>query len=352
VDSVGSGPRRTHLRDGESPLPPRLAATADELVAGAEHRERLDPEDGKSGSSFEHVVIGDTTYFLKQVSYSGDWLMRVAGDRDYRTFKIWKAGVMDAAPPSIDHAVVGMALEGSGPDAVLSVLMRDVGQHLIPPGDEPISTEQHERFIDHLAELGATMWGWRDRLGLKSMRERLRFFAPETIAPELSRDDTDPVIEYADEGWRRLAERRPQGHRLLRGIHLAPEQLETALATTPATFLHGDWKMGNLGAHPDGRTILLDWAYPGSGPACWDLAWILALNRARLPSSKEATIDSYRAALVRHGIATEGWFDTQLDLCLLGMTATMGWEKALGDDEELDWWLDRCERALRRMESI
>ena len=55
--------------------------------------------------------------------------------------------------------------------------------------------------------------------------------------------------------------------------------------------------MGNLGTHPDGRTILLDWAYPGSGPACWDLCWYLALNQARLPESKEATIERFRAAL-------------------------------------------------------
>ena len=90
------------------------------------------------------------------------------------------------------------------------------------------------------------------------------------------------------------------------------------------TFLHGDWKMGNLGMHPDGRTILIDWAYPGSGPVLWDLAWYLALNCARLPMSKEATIDALRAALERHGVSTDGWFELQLDLCLLGMAACFG----------------------------
>ena len=55
--------------------------------------------------------------------------------------------------------------------------------------------------------------------------------------------------------------------------------------------------MGNLGTHPDGRTILLDWALPGSGPACWDLCWYLALNQARLPEPKEAAIGRFRAAL-------------------------------------------------------
>ena len=115
----------------------------------------------------------------------------------------------------------------------------------------------------------------------------------------------------------------------------------------PATFLHGDWKMGNLGSHPDGRTVLLDWAYPGAGPACWDLCWYLALNRARLPEQKDG-ISRFRAALERRGVVTDGWWQEQLDLCMIGMMATFGWEKALGDDAELSWWEHRVVTAARR----
>ena len=118
--------------------------------------------------------------------------------------------------------------------------------------------------------------------------------------------------------------------------------LADALAATPATFIHGDWKMGNLGSRPDGRTILIDCAYPGEGPACHDLGWYLALNQARLPESKEDAIARFRAALERHGVATDGWWDRQLDLSLLGTVVQFGWEKALGDDVELAWWLDRA----------
>jgi hypothetical protein len=105
--------------------------------------------------------------------------------------------------------------------------------------------------------------------------------------------------------------------------------------------------MGNLGTHPDGRTILLDWAYPGSGPACWDLCWYLALNRARIPEPKETAIERFRAALQARGVATGDWWDTQLDLCLIAIMATFGWEKALGDSDELSWWEDRVTEALR-----
>jgi hypothetical protein len=106
--------------------------------------------------------------------------------------------------------------------------------------------------------------------------------------------------------------------------------------------------MGNLGSHPGGRTILLDWAYPGSGPACWDLCWYLALNRARLPESKEDTIARFRSDLERHGVDTTGWFENQLDLCLAAIMVTFGWEKALGDEDELHWWETRVSQAVAR----
>jgi aminoglycoside phosphotransferase (APT) family kinase protein len=119
--------------------------------------------------------------------------------------------------------------------------------------------------------------------------------------------------------------------------------------TTPQTFLHGDWKLGNLGTAPDGRTILLDWAYPGEGPVCHELAWYLALNRARLPvgETKESTIERFRAALGRHGVETAGWWERQVGLCLLGALLQFGWEKALGDDDELGWWCDRAREGAR-----
>jgi hypothetical protein len=106
--------------------------------------------------------------------------------------------------------------------------------------------------------------------------------------------------------------------------------------------------MGNLGTHPDGRTILLDWALPGAGPACWDLCWYLALNRARLPEPKEAVISRYRSQLEACGISTGGWWQQQLDLCMIGIMAAFGWEKALGETGELNWWEDAVARAAAR----
>ena len=73
-----------------------------------------------------------------------------------------------------------------------------------------------------------------------------------------------------------------------------------------------------------------------------DLAWYLALNRARLPQSKEDAIAALRASLEGYGIETDPWWARQSALCLLGALVEFGWEKALGDDAELGWWCDRA----------
>ena len=127
--------------------------------------------------------------------------------------------------------------------------------------------------------------------------------------------------------------------------------LSAAILTTPQTFLHGDWKLSNLGHAADGRTVLLDWMYPGAGPVCHELLWYAALNRSRLPAghTKESTIADFRAALVRHGVEVDGWWERQLGLCFVGTLVQFGWEKALGDDDELGWWCAAARDGLARL---
>jgi hypothetical protein len=51
--------------------------------------------------------------------------------------------------------------------------------------------------------------------------------------------------------------------------------------------------------------------------------------------------------LEQRGIATAGWWDRQLGLCLLGALVQFGWEKALGDDAELTRWVDVADAGAR-----
>jgi len=317
---------------------PFVAATLDELIAGATDRVSLQPEDAKSGAMFERLTIDGSPHFLKVLSAESDWIMRCTGNTTNWEFQVWKAGIYQRTPKVIDHTIVGMALEGSGPTARLAMLMTDCGPHLIPPGDEVLPIDTHRRFIDHMAEMHASFIGWKDTLGLGDLAQRLLFFAPATIAPELLVDDVPVPIRVADQGWAILPERSPRLNAIIAEVHATPDDLAGAMRETPLTFIAGDWKMGNLGERPDGRTIVLDWAYPGEAPPAWDLCWYLALNRARVPVSKEETIAFYRERLEHHGVDTTGWWERQLGLCLVGMVATIGWEKAVGDAEEFAWW--------------
>ena len=317
---------------------PWIASSIDELVAGATDRVVVNPEDSRSGATFERLNINGEPHFLKVLSADSDWIMRCTGNTTNWEFQVWQAGIYQRVPAVIDHAMVGMAREGEGSSARLAMLMTDRGADMVPPGDELLPVQHHHDFIDHMAAFHATFMGWRDDIGLASLAHRFRFFAPDNIAAELLVDDVPGPIRVADIGWGLLPSLSPQLDGLVRQIHADPQPLADALRETPGTFVAGDWKLGNVGRRSDGRTVLLDWAYPGEAPPCFDLAWYLALNRARMPISKEATIALYRDSLQRHGVDTTGWFERQLGLTLLGMAATFAWEKAVGDKDELAWW--------------
>jgi hypothetical protein len=320
-------------------------SSAQELLARASWRQQVQPADARAGAVFERVTVGRESFFVKRLSPTSDWVMRIAGDHVHRPYLIWRSGLMDRAPDLIDHTVVAMDLTE---DAVLTIVMRDVGASLVPTGDTIVPMTQHAAFLAHMAALASAFWGWEDQIGLTTMAQRMRFFAPDNIAAELGAAVVPGPLAAAAAGWPALAERSPSLSAVARWVHDNPAILTARLSGLPGTFLHGDWKMGNLGSHPDGRTILLDWTLPGAGPACWDLCWYLALNRARLPEPKEAAISRFRAALEGHGIVTSSWWQEQLDLCLIAMMATFGWEKALGDAGELSWWEARVAGAVSR----
>lgn len=330
-------------------VPRAAAASVDELVAGATERTPLGGTDGKSGSQLERVVIDGERFVLKHLHPDADWTMRGFGDLGCRPVEVWTSGLLDAVPPTIDHAVVGAAARLGRNGWGGALLLRDVSEHLVPEGDAPLSLEDHRQLVDHLADLSAAFWGAEGAPDLLSLESRWSAFNPGWLAVEEARGWPDPIPPLAAEGWTRFAARVPADvvdviDRLRHDV----DPLVRAVRQTPLTFLHGDWKLGNLGV-ATGRTVLLDWTYPGVGPVGHDLAWYLSLNRSRLPESKEATIDALRTSLEYRSIATDGWWDVQVDLCLLGALVQHGWEKALGDDAELRWWCDRAREGARHL---
>jgi hypothetical protein len=333
-------------------LTPRpVAASVDELLDGAVRGGEYRPGDARSSAGFERVEIDGERCVVKYVHPDVDFTMRVSGDIGCRPRRVWAAGLMDIAASTIDHATLGVAPWGRNGWGA-AILMRDVSAELPPLGDEPIDERTHLAFLDAIAALAAPLWDRCPDLDLLPHRLRWAWFGPDQLDGEQALGWPEAVPQIAARGWEQFQSRAPADVAAdVDALRRDTTALSEALLTTPQTFLHGDWKIGNLGCGRDGRVVLLDWAYPGIGPVCHELAWYVALNRARIPAghTKQSTIDDFRVALERHGIVTEGWWDAQLDLCLLGALVEFGWEKALGDDAELGWWIDAARPGLRRL---
>ena len=314
-----------------------VLGSVEELLDGADSREPL-VSVGKSGARLERVTIDGTAYVVKYLDREADWTIRASGFDGYATVELWRRGVLQALPACIRQPVVAVA-----EDTVAALLMEDVSPWLVPATDEPITVAQNEQLMDHLAQVHAAFWDTSLPIDVVTPTQRYLELSPSMAEAELARDSQDLVPQLVRRGWPLLAEVAPRAASVVVPLAHDPGPLVTALAATPQTFVHGNWKLDNLGFDDDGRTVLLDWEIPGRAAAASDLAWYLAINCRRLPVTKEATTELYRAALERHGVDTEPWWDVQLRLSLVGALVQFGWEKALGGyDDELAWWEEQA----------
>jgi hypothetical protein len=330
----------------ESMTAVRLASGLDDLLAGAEGRIPMRTGDSKSGSRMERLRIDGTPLVAKVLDVEDSWIMRSTGDLGTRQLLIFGSDLLDRLPSCIDHTVVAVGpAPASRRRQGTALLMHDVADFLVPEGGEPLDAGQELRFIDSMAALHAAYWGFAGDDALISLANHYLFLGESTSAVEAERGGEDAVPRLIAQGWRRIDLLDPLTARLIRGLLDDPSPLVLALETTPQTLVHGDWKLGNLGSHPDGRTILLDWDRVSRGPATLDLAWYLAVNCDRLARSKEALIDLYRERLEAHGVDTAGWFERQLELALTGAFVQLGWNKLGGSPDELAWWDARIAAA-------
>ena len=325
-----------------------VAGSIGELLAGVTHREPMKGADSLSTASFERVVIDGERFVVKYLHCDEDWIMRATGDVVGRPVLMWTSGLFDELPDCLDHTVVGVAA-GLGRNGWGSaLLMRDRGSWFVPDDGSPVGIDQHLRFIGHMAALHAHFWGWEPTVDLAPAGNRYLFFNEHLAGIEQALGSGARVPDLVAPGYARMAEISPAAHELARAVHAEPSAFLDAIEEEPLTFIHSDWKLGNLGSHPDGRTILVDWAFCGHGPALSDLAWYLGVNTRRFPQSREDCIDTYRRALEGRGVDTAGWFERQLGLALLGCFLQQGWSKTFdGRDEEFTWWEQRALDAAR-----
>ncbi len=328
-----------------APAGPAMA----DLLAAATGRVAVADAPGKSGATLERLQIDGCDYVLKHLDLAADWTMRASGSLRGAPLELWERGILRRLPDCINQPIVAVAAEpaaGPAPSGGCAVLMHDVSAWLVEVADDPIPISQHESFLRHMAALHAAFWDCGAECEIVPVMHRYLELSPWLAEAEASIGSDHLVPRLVGTGWPRLADIAPAAAAVVLPLARDPGPLVTALAKTPVTFVHSNWKLDNLGTDDLGRTVVLDWEQPGRGAALSDLAWYLAINCRRLPQTKEASIASYRAALESCGVDTEPWWDRQLGLCLLGALVQFGWEKALGEyDEELAWWEAKAVQA-------
>ena len=325
-----------------------------DLLASATCREPVADAPGKSGAVLERLQIDGKPYVLKHLDLARDWTMRASGSLRGAPLELWERGILGRLPNCLNQPIVAVGREdrreagraSNRPSGGCAVLMRDVSRWLVPVSDEPISLAQHQQFLAHMAALHAAFWDCGPEVDVVPTMHRYLELSPWLAEAEAAMGSDHLVPQLVGKGWPLLADVAPAAARVAIPLAHDPGPLVEALAATPQTFVHSNWKLDNLGTDDTGRTVVLDWETSGLGTPLSDLAWYLAINCRRLPQPKETSITVYREALEDCGIDTGPWWDRQLSLCLLGALVQFGWEKALGGyDEELAWWEAKAVQA-------
>ena len=315
------------------------------LLERATSREPMKNADSKSGATFERLVIDGEPYVLKVVDGRSDWLAIGSRDDAGRAICLWEDGVYQQMPACIEHGVVAAGRLDPPQPWPAALLMRDVTAALVPE-DEAVAMHVHRAFIDAMADIAVAFRERQPSTTYMPFIVNYEFLSPGEATRQAHAGTTGGPQPFILPGWDRIRAEAREIYDDVADLLDNPEPLATALLATPTTFLHGDWKMGNLGHLPDGRVVLLDWDRPSTGAVTVDLAWYLAVNSDRMPESKESTLAAFRDALESRGWATEPWWDRQVSLALMGAFLQLGWSKA-GQDAELAWWAPVVHEARR-----
>ena len=220
--------------------------------------------------------------------------------------------------------------------------MRDVSGDLVPSSDAPVSEREQLGFLDAIAAVAAATWGWVDTFGLVPMSTRWGFFGTSMVERERALGFPERVPELAALGWDRFEERVPAGigdlvrrapsrslaarRRRRRDADRVPaRRLEVLQSRRGAPTAGRSCSTGRIPASGRSATSSCGTS-PSTGPGCPKAG---RRNRRRTPSGPHSRPMACRP---------DGWWERQLGLSLLGGLVQFGWEKALGDDDELNWW--------------
>ena len=129
-----------------------------------------------------------------------------------------------------------------------------------------------------MAALHAEFWACGPEFDVVPAMHRYLELSVWTAMAETAAGSAHLVPQLVGKGWPLLAEVAPAAAAVVTPLARDPGPLVEALATTPHTFVHSNFKLDNLGTDDLGRTVVLDWEQPGHGAPLSDLAWYLAIN--------------------------------------------------------------------------
>src|SRR5262249_26029711 len=128
-----------------------------------------------------------------------------------------------------------------------------------------------------------------------------------------------------------------------------PGPLVRALEAEPATLIHGDLKLANVGIAADGAGEVGDWQMVMVAPVGIELGWFLVSNVNALPLPPGEVLARYRAL---GGDAVLS--DAGVDLAILVGLLLRGWRKGFDAEagitlasgvparDDLAWWSERA----------
>jgi hypothetical protein len=261
---------------------------------------------------------------------------------------MWRSGLLHTIGAVVDHTI----LDVREVDGVDVVIMRDATDDLLPPA-APVSRDTSRQLLAGLA-------GMHESLAHAAIADscpiegRYAIAAP-TLHATYAGEGRHPKADTIVLGWQLFDEHVDQD--VAHAVALVPREpsrLGDRLRGFPATLLHGDPKLENLG-WSEGRLVAIDWGeLTGSGPREVDVAWYAQKGSARIGCTPDEVFSDYDA------VSREPLDPHALDLACVGALAQMGFRLAAAAfaapspaaREQLDWWVARVRGALDRIGSI
>jgi len=320
--------------------------------------------DTSTGARFQRVYVDGaprSSFFIKCVEPAKDWVALSTDDQQRRALAVWSEGVLDRLPRQVDGAVVACASWDDG----YAVLMPDISDHLLVPGKR-LGMNESGALVSALAALHVRFW--EDvtlaelALGLCPPKLFLSHTSPQR-ASRLRQLLESFVFGAIENGWDALPTFIDAGLVSdLRALNDDPSPILAALADSPRTLVHSDYRPANLGLRTSGdgsiTVILVDWGRPLFGAPTIDLGYYLgwtALERATDVDTTVAAYESHLRVGLGHEIDDLEW-EVHREVGILGgllNTICFSALRARGDDSDaateraaLEWWAPRMRAAL------